>query len=382
MNTPHLPGKYRPGTGPAWTNITIPTRTCYRCGFNTPETRHMQTAADGRWECISYGACARRRQANGEPRVDADDPRWEFYEASLIELEYPPDRVHAMMAERGTPGRNEDFTGWLAESVHYRDGDPTLPDWDAYWLAHPGLACPVDTADHPALQAERDRLMPQACDECGGEVPRDGAEPDHLDSCSLFPGTGGPGRRVELTLTVTVPLGCPDQLVLNAVNRALDERPGGASWGVWEVGEATLAPRFPMRRRPAGQLRARLLTEAERHEAVAEFFKMMAADERELVRPARPAVRLADRATAMTGPEHYAAGDALMAEYAGRARDKRPYAPGLLAEAQAHYTAALAAATAMAHHNQGGDSGMPLRDRRAWFAAAGTTADPANWPGE
>jgi hypothetical protein len=50
----------------------------------------------------------------------------------------------------------------------------------------------------PAGQAERDRLMPQACtagpagEGCGGEVPRDGAEPDHLPGCPRF----GPWRYI------------------------------------------------------------------------------------------------------------------------------------------------------------------------------------------
>lgn len=45
---------------------------------------------------------------------------------------------------------------------------------------------PEDTDSDPAAQAERDRLMPQSCGECGGEVSEDGAEPDHLDDCPHF----------------------------------------------------------------------------------------------------------------------------------------------------------------------------------------------------
>ena len=37
-----------------------------------------------------------------------------------------------------------------------------------------------------AIQAERDRLMPQACGHCGAEVDEDGGKPDHFDWCPEY----------------------------------------------------------------------------------------------------------------------------------------------------------------------------------------------------
>jgi hypothetical protein len=64
----------------------------------------------------------------------------------------------------------------------------------------------------------------------------------------------------------------------------------------------------------------------------------------------------------MTGPEHYAEGERLLA-IAAEANDWEP----LAARAQAHFTAALAAATALAHFRP---EGQPEADRMAWYRAA------------
>ena len=86
----------------------------------------------------------------------------------------------------------------------------------------------------------------------------------------------------------------------------------------------------------------------------------------------------------MTGPEHYREAENL-AEVAAAVMDyehsiyssmsteerlKRRTA--FLAEAQAHATLALAAATALGH--EGADGTMPSRDRAEWFAAAASPA--------
>lgn len=39
------------------------------------------------------------------------------------------------------------------------------------------------TEEDPIIQAERDRLMPQACGTCGAEVVSDGATLVHFDWC-------------------------------------------------------------------------------------------------------------------------------------------------------------------------------------------------------
>lgn len=42
----------------------------------------------------------------------------------------------------------------------------------------------MDTQDDPVAQAERDRLMPQACGICGVEPDYDGAPLKHFSWCS------------------------------------------------------------------------------------------------------------------------------------------------------------------------------------------------------
>ena len=76
----------------------------------------------------------------------------------------------------------------------------------------------------------------------------------------------------------------------------------------------------------------------------------------------------------MTGPEHFRAGEDLIAEITQPSAmnpQKRILQAGdhaeVIALAQAHFTAALAAATALGHLVEGGPLGA---DRYAWICAA------------
>ena len=77
----------------------------------------------------------------------------------------------------------------------------------------------------------------------------------------------------------------------------------------------------------------------------------------------------------MTGPEHFRAGEHLIAAITqpdAMSPQKRILQAGdhaqVIALAQAHFTAALAAATALGHEGEGRT--MPSKDRAAWFDAA------------
>lgn len=82
----------------------------------------------------------------------------------------------------------------------------------------------------------------------------------------------------------------------------------------------------------------------------------------------------------MTGPEHYREAERLLAE---SQTIVRPYDEGhceadrTIAEAQVHATLALAAVTAMSAPVDGeSDSGLPVRDCKAWYEAAGVKPQP------
>jgi hypothetical protein len=75
-----------------------------------------------------------------------------------------------------------------------------------------------------------------------------------------------------------------------------------------------------------------------------------------------------------TGAWHYQRGEYLL-EAAEQVHMDSPERPQLLAEAQAHFTAAVAAATAL-----GSPEGMRRADRTAWLAAAGADYPAARCP--
>ncbi|MEU6342157.1 hypothetical protein ABZ883_14590 [Streptomyces sp. NPDC046977] len=77
----------------------------------------------------------------------------------------------------------------------------------------------------------------------------------------------------------------------------------------------------------------------------------------------------------MTGPEHYQQAENLMTEYEAIVENGGD--PGdMLQAAQIHATLALAAATAMGAPVDGeADSGLPPRDAKAWYDAAGVKAE-------
>jgi hypothetical protein len=71
---------------------------------------------------------------------------------------------------------------------HSRAKEDARNEWQHYEDdpdSGPPPADLLDTMDDPAAQVQRDRLMPQACGACGGEIPADGKPPDHLPDCSL-----------------------------------------------------------------------------------------------------------------------------------------------------------------------------------------------------
>ena len=73
----------------------------------------------------------------------------------------------------------------------------------------------------------------------------------------------------------------------------------------------------------------------------------------------------------MTGPAHYLEGERLLALAEGvpsNYDETSPAAALLTAQAQAHFTAALAAATALAREGEGRT--QPSKDRAAWFDVA------------
>lgn len=73
----------------------------------------------------------------------------------------------------------------------------------------------------------------------------------------------------------------------------------------------------------------------------------------------------------MTGPEHYAEAERLLAVDYAKAKSRAAgwtVTPVALSEAQVHATLALAAATALGR--EGGDGRMPARDRAEWFGVA------------
>lgn len=79
----------------------------------------------------------------------------------------------------------------------------------------------------------------------------------------------------------------------------------------------------------------------------------------------------------MTGPEHYVRGGELLAlaeSIPSNDDETNPAATLLTAQAQAHFTAALAAATALGR--AGADATMPRNDHQAWFASASENCKP------
>lgn len=69
----------------------------------------------------------------------------------------------------------------------------------------------------------------------------------------------------------------------------------------------------------------------------------------------------------MTGPEHYREAEKLL-EFVSTLETGAPREAGAVAEAQAHATLALAAATALGREGEGRT--MASKDRAAWFDAA------------
>lgn len=81
----------------------------------------------------------------------------------------------------------------------------------------------------------------------------------------------------------------------------------------------------------------------------------------------------------MTGPEHYLEAERLMkgCKNSYGALVIEDGTAEVLAAAQVHATLALAAATAMGSPVDGeGDSGLPPRDCKAWYDAAGVKPQP------
>ncbi|EYT83961.1 hypothetical protein CF54_04175 [Streptomyces sp. Tu 6176] len=79
----------------------------------------------------------------------------------------------------------------------------------------------------------------------------------------------------------------------------------------------------------------------------------------------------------MTGPEHYREAERLlgMAHHFTYGDGADPVSgAALAAEAQAHATLALAAATAMSAPVDGAETGMSAPEWTAWYHAAGTDA--------
>lgn len=78
----------------------------------------------------------------------------------------------------------------------------------------------------------------------------------------------------------------------------------------------------------------------------------------------------------MTGPEHYQEAERLLATaYDGNITSyegENPEASRSIAEAQAHATLALAAATALSSPVEDDLAGLTVEEYDAWFAAAGT----------
>lgn len=79
----------------------------------------------------------------------------------------------------------------------------------------------------------------------------------------------------------------------------------------------------------------------------------------------------------MTGPEHMECGDDFMHD-AGQAQAGTSEHLSLVASAQAHYTAALAAATALQRVSYGH---LPSEDRKAWIAVCGAEQRPVQVAG-
>jgi hypothetical protein len=78
----------------------------------------------------------------------------------------------------------------------------------------------------------------------------------------------------------------------------------------------------------------------------------------------------------MTGPEHYTRAEQLLREVRDGHQEGTDVA-AILSAAQVHATLALAAATAMGAPVDGeGDSGLPPRDCKAWYDAAGVKPQP------
>lgn len=74
----------------------------------------------------------------------------------------------------------------------------------------------------------------------------------------------------------------------------------------------------------------------------------------------------------MTGPEHYAEADRLLAEWADEKRGGKPYQ---YLVAQVHATLAQTAAIAM--QGRGAEGSMPMTDHKAWLASSAHQQDPA-----
>jgi hypothetical protein len=112
-------------------------------------------------------------------------------------FEHPEDSQH----DGGTSGRPEDH--WRAAREPAGEAPNLTPPCNHTAGLHtdrcftePSGDAWLDQDGDPAGQAKRDRLMPQACSEfggqgCGGEVPEDGAEPDHLPGCPKFGANAG-----------------------------------------------------------------------------------------------------------------------------------------------------------------------------------------------
>lgn len=78
----------------------------------------------------------------------------------------------------------------------------------------------------------------------------------------------------------------------------------------------------------------------------------------------------------MNGPEHYSRAEQLLREVRDGHQEGTDVA-AILAAAQVHATLANAAAIAMGSPVDGeGDSGLPPRDCKAWYDAAGVKPQP------